>query len=117
MATAPVYRTVLEPMILDLLDFIEEKLSEALEDPSSPFAAVIEAGCAMPIIRERLREDEVIAAHFALALDAQLDRDHSRKWWDHFARMPHADFARKTSDIMDRVRGLRDILRPGPRAV
>ena len=62
------FRTAPVSALLDLLDFVDEKLREALDNPASQLAAATEAGCAMPLVLERLREDEAIGATFVLVL-------------------------------------------------
>jgi hypothetical protein len=56
------------PALLDLLDFVDEKLREALDNPESQLAAATEPGCAMPVIWEGLREDDAIGLTFLLML-------------------------------------------------
>jgi hypothetical protein len=41
--------------VLDLLDFMEERIGEALESEASRFAAVGEAAGAIPVLRDRPR--------------------------------------------------------------
>jgi hypothetical protein len=78
MSTSGNYRTTLVAALLDLLDFVEGKLREALDDPASQLAAATEAGCAMPLMLERLRQDEVIGATFELVLGTKLGRQYWR---------------------------------------
>jgi hypothetical protein len=50
------WRTEFSAFLLDLLDFIEEKIGEALESEDSRRAAIGEAAGAIPVLRERLLE-------------------------------------------------------------
>jgi hypothetical protein len=50
--------TEFAPFVLDLLDFIVEKLREAVADETCQTAAVSEAAGALPLLRDRLRENE-----------------------------------------------------------
>ena len=59
-------RTEFTPFILDLLDFMEEKLREAIADAPSQAGAVSEATGAMALLRDRLRENEEVMASFML---------------------------------------------------
>lgn len=61
-------RTEFAAFVLDLLDFIEEKIQESLDDEASRAAAVGEAAGAVPVLRDRLRENDVVSAQFVLAL-------------------------------------------------
>jgi hypothetical protein len=117
MPTPTKYRTPLTESLLDLLDFVEERLREALDDPASQLAAATEAGCAMPVIWQRLHEDEVIGANFVLVLGAKLERLHWQEWWHDFARMERKAFAVEATDVIDRVRVLRDVMGSQPQAV
>jgi hypothetical protein len=55
-------RTELVPFILDILDFMDEKISEAVADETSRRGAVSEAAGVVPLLRDRLRENEVVQA-------------------------------------------------------
>jgi hypothetical protein len=46
--------TEFAPFVLDLLDFMEEKLREAIADEASQASAVSEAAGALPLLRDRL---------------------------------------------------------------
>jgi hypothetical protein len=105
MTKSPAYRA---PLIDTLLDFTDEKLREAIDDP---MAAATEAAGVMPFIGERLREDEVILTNFVLLLDVRLDRRHGREWWDNFARLDHGAFSADAANIIDRIGVLRRLLR------
>jgi hypothetical protein len=48
--------------VLDLLDFTEKKLREAIADEASQAGAISEAAGALPLLRDRLREDEVVSS-------------------------------------------------------
>ncbi len=50
--------TEFAPFVLDLLDFIEEKLREAIADETCQAGAVSEAAGTLPLLRDRLRENE-----------------------------------------------------------
>jgi hypothetical protein len=86
----------LEPKyILDLLDFVEENIREAVDAPAVQFAAVTEAGCAMPVLRDRLREDEPKWTIFVLVMGNQIEPGHWRKWWSDLAEASHEKILRK----------------------
>jgi hypothetical protein len=51
-------RTEFVPFVLDLIDFMNEKIREAIGDEDSRAAAVGEAAGALPLLRDRLREDK-----------------------------------------------------------
>jgi hypothetical protein len=70
-ANAP--RTDFAAFVLDLLDFIEEKIVEAMETETSRVAAVGEAAGVLPLLRDRLRENEVVQGNFILLLDVTFE--------------------------------------------
>ena len=71
-------QTSLDDFLYDLLCFIEEKITEARADPASQFAAIEEAACAIPLMRQRLRENEVRWAQFVLVLGVKIETDWCR---------------------------------------
>ena len=58
--------TELAPFVLDLIDFMEEKIQGSMADEASRAGAVSEAAGALPLLRDRLREDETRKAPFTL---------------------------------------------------
>jgi hypothetical protein len=79
--------TEFAPFVLDLLDFMQEKLREAIADEASQAGAVSEAAGVLPLLRDRLREDETKKAQFMLVFDEYLYGPHATQWWATFARM------------------------------
>ena len=74
-------RAELAAFVLDLLDFIEEKIAEAITDERSRVAAVGEAAGAVPVLRDRLRENEVVDANFILVLGNAIEERSASRWW------------------------------------
>jgi hypothetical protein len=64
--------TEFAPFVLDLLDFMEEKLREAIADDPSQADAVSEAAGVLPLLRDRLRENEEVQATFILVFSDYL---------------------------------------------
>jgi hypothetical protein len=64
--------TEFAPFVLDLLDFIEEKLREAIADEACQAGAVSEAGGTLPLLRDRLRDNEDVQATFILVFSDYL---------------------------------------------
>jgi hypothetical protein len=93
-------RTDFTPLILDLLDFIEEKIAEALESEVSRRAALSEAAGAIPLLRERLRQNELANAQSILALGNAIEERWVSEWWDGFAKMERDEFERTASDLV-----------------
>ena len=57
-------RTPIADFLADLLDFMQEKIDEAIADPTSQLAAIEEAACSVPVMHDRLGEDDVIWTNF-----------------------------------------------------
>lgn len=93
-------RTELADFVLDLLDFMEEKFRESLADENSRIAAVGEAAGAVPVLRDRLRENELVQAKFMLIFDNELYEPHATGRWHDLARMPRADFEAEVGSFL-----------------
>jgi hypothetical protein len=93
-------RTEFAPFMLDLLDFVEEKIREAIDDESSRPAAISEAAGAVPLLRDRLREDEAVQAQFMLVFDAQMFDADAAKWWSDLAQIDRAEFEKLAADLV-----------------
>lgn len=105
------------PFVLDLLDFMEEKIREALEDEASRLGAVGEAAGVVPLLRDRLRENEVVQAQFMRVFDAQLYEPHAGPWWTEFARADRAEFEKRAADLVGpqgAIAVLRTVAADGP---
>ncbi|UFW48210.1 MULTISPECIES: hypothetical protein [Bradyrhizobium] len=85
-------RTDFADFVLDLLDFMEEKLKEALRGETSRVGAVNEAAGTVAPLRDRLRENELVQTQFMLVFDNELYEPHATGRWRDLARMPRADF-------------------------
>jgi hypothetical protein len=93
-------RTALAPFLLDLLDFMEEKIREAMADEASQVGAISEAAGALPLLRYRLREDDVTKAQFVLIFYDYLYEPHVTEWWAIFARMDRATFEKQAAALV-----------------
>jgi hypothetical protein len=82
-------------LVLDILDFIEEKLREAISDEASQAGAVSEAAAALLLLRDRLRENEIVQAQFILVFSDYLYSPHAADWRTGLARMDRPAFERK----------------------
>lgn len=85
-------RTEFAAFVLDLLDFMEEKLREAQRDETSRVGAINEAAGAVAPLRDRLRENELVQAQFMLVFDNELYEPYATGRWRDLARMPRTDF-------------------------
>jgi hypothetical protein len=93
-------RTEFAPFVLDLLDFMEEKVREALDDEGSRPAAISEAAGAVPLLRDRLRENAVTQAQFMLVFDAQMFDAGAPKWWSDLAKIDRDEFEKLAVDLV-----------------
>jgi hypothetical protein len=100
MNTTPVQRRApIADVLADLLDFMDEQIAEAVADSSSQLAAIEEAACAIPVMHDRLREDDVIWTNFVLMLGVRIERNHWRDWWTAFAKMERDEFLREVGEL------------------
>ncbi len=93
-------RTDFTAFVLDLTDFIEERIREALDDEASRAAAITEAGGAVPVLRDRLRENDVLTTQFVLGLGNMFEGRWATEWWDDFAKMDRAKFEDVAQDLI-----------------
>ena len=101
------FRTPLADFALDLLDFIDEKINEAVGNQTSRQAALSEAMGAIPVMKDRLmREDQVKLTQ--LMLIGFFDQDLPT-----LAALPEDDFARQTDEIRRRHEAARSVLAGG----
>jgi hypothetical protein len=90
-------RTELVPFLLDLLDFMEEKIREALADEASQAGAVSEAAGAIPLLRDRSREDDNTTAGFMLLFDEAIFCQDAANWWTALGRMERLEFEKRAA--------------------
>jgi len=102
--------------VLDLLDFIVEKLREAVADETRQAAAVSEAAGALPLLRDRLRENEDVQATFILVFSDCLYGPHAADWWTGFAGMDRPSFEKEAETLVGLLVVLRQIAAAGPGA-
>jgi hypothetical protein len=93
-------RTEFAAFVLDLMDFIEEKIGEAMDNEPSRAAAIGEAAGAVPVLRDRLRENEVVNAQVVLALGNMIEARYAADWWDDFAKMDRKEFEAAARDLV-----------------
>jgi hypothetical protein len=92
---------------------MEEKLREAIADEASRAGAVSEAAGALPLLRDRLRENEEVQATFILVFSDYL-YGHSADWWPVFARMDRMAFQKEAETLVGLVAVLRHGVAAGP---
>ena len=93
-------RTDFTAFVLDLMDFIEERIREALDDEGSRVGAIAEAGGAVPVLRDRLRENDVLNANFILGLGNMFEGRWADEWWGDFAKMERPMFEEIATDLI-----------------
>lgn len=79
---------------------MEEKLREALRDEISRVGAVSEAAGAVPLLRDRLRENELLQAQFMLVFDNELYEPRATRRWRDLAHMPRSDFEAEVEALL-----------------
>ena len=108
--------TQFAPFVLDLLDFAEKKLREAIADEASQAGVISEAAGALPLLRDRLREDEVVQAQFFLVFSDYLYGPHVAQWWTGFARMDRPAFEKRAESLVRLLAVLRQVVAADPEA-
>jgi len=106
-------RTEFAAFVLDLMDFIEEKIEEAMTDETSGAAAIGEAAGAIPVLRDRLCENEVVQANLILVLGNIIERRWASEWWDDFARMDRLDLDARAAELKRMLAALREVVATG----
>lgn len=97
-ATSP-RRTDTIHFLADMLDFMSERIAEAVADPSSQLAAIEEAAGAIPATHDRLRHHDVIWTNFVVVLGIKIERDHWRDWWTAFSKMDRDEFLKEAAEL------------------
>ena len=92
--------TELAPFLLDLLDFMEEKIREAMADEASQASAVNEAAGTVPLLRDRLHEDDNTKAGFMLVFDEAIYGVDAAKWWTALGRMERPEFEKQAAVLV-----------------
>lgn len=92
-------RTDLAPFLLDLLDFMEEKIQEAVADETSRAGAVSEAGGAVPLLRDRSREDDNTVAGFMLLFEEGIYGP-APAWWTALGSMKRPEFEEQAARMV-----------------
>ena len=104
MGAPTIFRTDLTEYLMDLLDFVEEKIKEAQNDHASRAGALSEAMGAFPIIKDRLyREDKKTLTQ--LLLIGFFDEDLMQ-----LATLPNGEIIKKTDDVCEHLSVIRSIL-------
>ena len=95
--------------ILDLIDFMEARIREGLDDEGARAKAVNDAASVVPLLRDRLSDNETAQAQAILLLDNQMYDANAAKWWAELARMDRAEFAKHAADLMRLLAMLRHV--------
>jgi hypothetical protein len=98
------FRTDLTEYLMDLLDFVEEKINEAKNDPGSRDGALSEAMGALPIMKDRLYHEDQVALT-QLALIGFFDEDLTQ-----LADLSENEFVEKIENLCVRHSVIRGIL-------
>jgi hypothetical protein len=76
----------------------------------SRVAAIGEAAGAIPVLRDRLRENEFVQANFILVLGHVIEQRWASEWWDDFSKMERSEFERTARDLVGRLAILRTLV-------
>jgi len=92
------------------MDFIEEQIQEAMENEPSRVAAIGEAAGAIPVLRDRLRQNEYVQANFILVLGNMIEQRWASEWWDSLAKTERDEFELTACDLVGRLTILRTLV-------
>jgi hypothetical protein len=81
-----------------------------MESEPSRIAAISDAAGAVPMLRERLRENEHVRTPFSLALDNQMNEPHATAWWRDFAKLERAEFEAEAAGLLRASDSLRKVV-------
>jgi hypothetical protein len=73
-------RTEFAAFVLDLLDFGRRRSARPWNEPSR-VAAIGEAAGAIPVVRDRLRENDLANTQCILALGNMIEQRWASEWW------------------------------------
>jgi hypothetical protein len=92
------------------MDFIEEQIQEAMENEPSRVAAIGEAAGAIPVLCDRLRQNEYVQANFILVLGNMIEQRWASEWWDSLAKTERDEFELTAGDLVGRLTILRTLV-------
>src|SRR5258708_29729231 len=100
------YRCDLKDFLHDLLSFVEEQLKEAVAKPEDQLAAVDAASGVIPLMMDRLFEDQALLAQFMLALGDKIDERLWQEQWNKFAKMERGEFEVTAHKMLEAITAL-----------
>lgn len=116
--TTQAYRCNAPDFVSDVLDFVSEQISRAVDDPLDRLAATVTAAGVVPIMRERLApkdearrapEDVELWGNLVLFLSPYLDRADGDELASLGEKSP-VDFVIEAARIIDRINYIQDNL-------
>jgi len=110
------FRCDLRDFLLDLLDFVEEQIEQAVSEPADQRAAVDAASGVVPVIRDRLNSDpspqvEALWASFLLVPGNKFEERYWRTEWDALEIMAPDDFREAARVLIELIETLRQVVR------
>jgi hypothetical protein len=110
---ASIRHTEFAPFVLDLIDFMEQKIRTGLDDEGARTKAVGEAAGVAPLLHGRLCENEAAQAQAMLLLDKQMYDADAAKWWADLAGVDRAEFEEQALDLLALLAVLRQVAAAG----
>jgi hypothetical protein len=109
--------TEFAPFVIDLVDFMEKRIRAALDDETARIKAVGDAAGVVPLLRDRLNENEPAKAQAMLVLDKQIYDTDGPKWWADLAGMDRPEFEIQAADLLGWLALLRQVVAAAPEAI
>jgi hypothetical protein len=119
-------RCDLRDVLADLLDFMEEQIKGAVENPDDQLAAVDAASGVIPLMRDRLYakagtpedevlthlapEDRILPTQFLFVLGNAFESGWWREWWDRLAKLQPWEFREEATSLLESIAELKTVV-------
>jgi hypothetical protein len=108
--------TEFAPFVIDLVDFMEKRIRAALDDETARIKAVRDAAGVVPLLRDRLNENEPAKAQAMFLPDEPMYGADTAKWWADLAGMNRPEFEIQAADLLGWLALLRQVVAADPEA-
>lgn len=92
--------TEFAPFVIDLVDFMEKRICAALDDETARIKAVGDAAGVVPLLRDRLNENEPAKTQAMFLPDEPTYGTDTAKWWADLAGMNLPEFEIQAADLL-----------------
>jgi hypothetical protein len=96
--------------VIDLVDFMEKRIRAALDDETARTEAAGDAAGVVPLLRDRLNENEPAKAQAMFLPDEPMYGADTAKWWADLGRMDRPGFEIQAADLLRWLALLRQVV-------